>query len=123
MASALCPADENRLFPGLPDLPGNPVSLRNPPSTDADELGRWFVDERRLWLLCVSGLMFGFLLALRWTDGKIISGGNMFEFLGMWLDFSVPAGDRTITMKYRGLVESFLAIIHIVRRDDIDMVF
>jgi len=38
--TAMVSADDNRLFPGLPDLPGDPVGLRNPPSTDAAELRR-----------------------------------------------------------------------------------
>ncbi len=40
VAIAMGPADDNRVFPGLPDLTGSAVSLRNPPSTDAAELRR-----------------------------------------------------------------------------------
>ena len=38
--TAMGSAEDNRRFPGLPDLPGDPVVLRNPPSTDAAELRR-----------------------------------------------------------------------------------
>jgi phenylalanyl-tRNA synthetase beta chain len=37
---AMIAPDDNRVFPGLPDLPGDPVALRNPPSADAAELRR-----------------------------------------------------------------------------------
>ncbi len=38
--TAMGTAADNRLFPGLPDLQGEPVALRNPPSNDAAELRR-----------------------------------------------------------------------------------
>jgi phenylalanyl-tRNA synthetase beta chain len=37
---ALIASAENRLFPGLPEMAGDPVPLRNPLSADADELRR-----------------------------------------------------------------------------------
>ncbi len=37
---AMVSAEENRTFPGLPELGGGPVSLVNPPSTEAGELRR-----------------------------------------------------------------------------------
>ena len=37
---AMISAEHNRTFPGLPDLPGDPVALRNAPSSDAAEMRR-----------------------------------------------------------------------------------
>ena len=37
---AMVSAEENRVFPGLPDLPGEAVALQNAPSADAAELRR-----------------------------------------------------------------------------------
>jgi phenylalanyl-tRNA synthetase beta chain len=37
---AMVATEDNRVFPGLPDLPGEAVALRNPPSVDAAELRR-----------------------------------------------------------------------------------
>ncbi|MBI3769105.1 MAG: phenylalanine--tRNA ligase subunit beta [Deltaproteobacteria bacterium] len=83
IALAMIGAEENRMFPGLPDLSGKPVALRNAPSSDAAELRRSLVPgllqaldvNRRQGEPLVAGYAIGRVYACdgeRYHEGKAL---------------------------------------------------